>query len=137
MDRYPPLVRYLLRLIMGFVIITALILTKHLLVPLFWSILFAYLLYPAAVKLENWRIPRIISNLILILGSAIFFLALIYGIIQLVSTFLDNLPSLKENVEQNITQFRWSLGRTFGVTAQELDNLTQQSPPLFNFWAAF
>ena len=53
MNDYPPLVRYLIRLLFTIAVIFTLIITKTLLVPLFWAVLFAYLLYPAASKFEE------------------------------------------------------------------------------------
>lgn len=43
----------------------------------------------------------------------------------MVATFTDNLPAIKEQIDNNITQFRWTLGRTFGVTAEQLDSIVE------------
>lgn len=126
MDQYPPLVRYLIRLLFAFAIIAALVITKPLLVPLFWSILFAYLLYPAADRMERRNISRIATNFILVICSLIIVAAIVYGLSLLVISVTEDLPTLKKNLQQNITRLRWALGRTFGATAQELDNLTEQ-----------
>lgn len=123
MDRYPIAVRYLIRFLLLFSIITALIITKQLFVPLFLSILFAYMLYPAAQKMENRGIPRIVTNFILIAGSFALLIGIIYGISLLVVSFTGNLPAIQEQIDQNITRFRWALGRTFGVTAEQLDSI--------------
>lgn len=133
MNQYPPLVRYLIRLLFAFALIAALIITKSLLVPLFWSILFAYLLYPAADRLERHNVPRIATNFILIVGSLIVVTAIVYGLSLLVISVTDDLPALKENFDRNITRLRWALGRTFGVTAEELDNLTDQAMSALQF----
>ena len=137
MNQYPPLVRYLIRLLFGFAIIAALIITKPLLVPLFWAVLFAYLLYPAADRLESNNVPRILTNLILIVGSAITIGAFIYGVVLLVISLTDDLSTLQNNLDRNITQFRWALGRTFGVTAEQLDNLTDQIMSALQFMSTF
>lgn len=137
MDQYPPLVRYLIRLLFAFAVVAALIITKTLLVPLFWSILFAYLLYPAADRLERNNIPRIATNMILIVGSAILIVGIVYGISLLVITVTKDLPMLQENFNDNITRLRWAIGRTFGVTAEELDNLTEQAMSALQFMSSF
>lgn len=125
MEEYPLAVRYLIRLLLTFAIIAALIITKQLLVPLFLSILFAYLLYPAAERMEEWKLPRIATNLILIIGSFSLIIGAVYGIILLVTMFTSDLPDLQEQIDTNITRFRWALGRTFGVTAEQLDSIVE------------
>ncbi len=125
MDRYPVTLRYLVRLLFVFAIVAALIITRQLLVPLFLSVLFAYLLYPTAEKMENNGIPRIATNFILILGFVSLVLGLAYGLSLLAIMFTDDLPAIKERVDTNITRFRWALGRTFGVTAEQLDSVVE------------
>ena len=125
MEKYPPALRYLIRFLLVIAVVAALIITKQLLVPLALAILFAYLLYPAAHKLEQKNIPRIATNFILIIGSVIIVTGAAYGIILLISTFTDNLPTIKEQIDDNITRFRWALGRTFGVTAEQLDSIVE------------
>ncbi len=137
MNQYPPLVRYLIRLLFTFAVISALIITKSLLVPLFWSILFAYLLYPVASRLEHNNVPRILTNIILIVGSIIVIGASIYGISLLVITVTEDISNLQKNFDQNITRLRWAIGQTFGVTAQELDNLTDQATAALEFMGTF
>ncbi|MEL7834208.1 AI-2E family transporter [Fodinibius sp. Rm-B-1B1-1] len=125
MEKYPLALRYLVRLLLAFTIVAALIITRQLLVPLALAVLFAYLLYPAAQKLEQKSIPRIATNFILIIGSIIIVVGSAYGVILLITTFTDNLPAIKDQVDTNITRFRWALGRTFGVTAEQLDSIVE------------
>lgn len=127
MNDYPPLVRYLIRLLFTFAVVAFFIFTKSLLVPLFWSVLFAYLLYPAADKLESKNVPRILTNIILIVGSVIVVAAIVYGISLLIISVTQDFASLQENFNRNITRLRWALERTFGFTAEELDNITEQA----------
>ncbi|TYP95529.1 putative PurR-regulated permease PerM [Fodinibius salinus] len=117
--------RILIRLLLAFSIIAALIITRQLLVPLFLSILFAYLLFPAAQKFENKGLPRILTNFILVGGSFLLVIGFSYGISLLVVTFTENLPDIQEQINTNITHFRWALGRTFGVTAEQLDSIVE------------
>jgi predicted PurR-regulated permease PerM len=125
MEEYPIALRYLIRLLLLFSVIAALIITRQLLVPLSFAVLLAYLLFPTAQKMENWNIPRIATNLILIIGSFAILTGIIYGITLLVITFSEDLPEIKEQIDTNITRFRWALGRTFGVTAEQLDSIVE------------
>jgi len=123
MDQYPIALRYLIRFLLLFSIIAALIITRQLLVPLFLSILFAYMLFPAAEKLETVGLPRIATNLLLIIGSFALAAGIIYGLTLLIISFTDSLPDIQSQIDRNITRFRWALGRTFGVTAEQLDSI--------------
>lgn len=125
MNDYPIALRYLVRLLLGFAIIAALIITRQLLVPLFLSILIAYLLYPTAEKMENRGFSRILTNFILVLGAFFIFVGFAYGFTLLIISFSDNLPAIQEQIDKNITRFRWFLGRTFGVTAEQLDSVVE------------
>ncbi|SHF47875.1 Predicted PurR-regulated permease PerM [Fodinibius roseus] len=125
MEKYPIALRYLIRLLLLFAVIAALLVARQLLVPLLLSILFAYLLFPTAQKMEQWNIPRIATNLLLIIGSFALLTGIIYGITLLVITFSEDLPRIKEQMDTNITRFRWALGRTFGVTAEQLDSIIE------------
>lgn len=125
MENYPIALRYLIRLLLLFAIIVALLVARQLLVPLLLSILFAYLLFPSAHKMEQWNVPRIATNLILIIGTFALLTGIIYGITLLVITFSEDLPEIKEQIDTNITRLRWALGRTFGVTAEQLDSIIE------------
>lgn len=133
MNQYPPLMRYLIRLLFAFAVVAFFIFTKSLLVPLLWAILFAYLLYPLANKLENKNVPRILTNLILIISSAVLIGAIVYGISLLVISVTQDFASLQESFDRNITRLRWALGRSFGFTAEELDNIIEQATSALQF----
>lgn len=125
MDDYPIALRYLIRLLLAFSIIAALIITRQLLVPLFLSVLLAYLLYPTALKMENMGFSRIMTNFILVIGAFALFVGFAYGITLLIITFSDDMPAIQERIDKNITRFRWFLGRTFGVTSKQLDSVAE------------
>jgi len=59
MDKYPLALRYLIRLLLAFSIIAALIVTRQLLVPLCLSILFAYMLSPLLKKWSSGASPAL------------------------------------------------------------------------------
>src|SRR5699024_10346232 len=98
MDLCPIDLRYLIRFLLLFPIIAALIITRQLLVPLFLSILFAYMLFPAAEKLETVGLPRIATNLLLIIGSFALAAGIIYGLTLLIISFTDSLPDIQSQI---------------------------------------
>lgn len=123
MDKYPLSLRIVIRLILAFLIIAALILTKTLLAPLFFSVLLAYLLYPAANTMEKKGIPRVVTNFILILGTAVILFGGIYVIATLIASFTADLPHLKEQFRQNLGNFQTSIGGMIGVSEGEQDTM--------------
>lgn len=126
MDDYPLTVRVLIRLLVAFLVITALILTKSLLVPLFLSVLIAYLLYPAAEKFETRGVPRIATNFILIIASAVFLVASVYGMALLITSFVGDLPDIQKQIEGNINRFQATLGNWIGVEESQQDSMVNK-----------
>ncbi len=120
---YPIAVRYLIRIMLIFAVVTVLSITKQLLVPLFFSIFLAYLLYPAARRFEAKGVPRIATNFIAILS----FMAIIFGtiwvIIQLFGSFSDDLPEIKEQLAANLKSFQAWVSGVFGISVEQQKNI--------------
>lgn len=99
--------------------------TRQLLVPLFFAVLFAYALYPAANKLESAGLPRIITNLFLILSSIVVIAGSIYGFALLIVSFTDNLPQIEEQLSENISYFEQLLKDAVGISESQLDSIRE------------
>jgi predicted PurR-regulated permease PerM len=127
MNKYPIAVRYLIWLLLIFAVIAAMILTKTLLVPLFWAVLLAYFLYPMARKLEKVGLPRILTNLFLIVGAIVVIAGIGFLIGFLVMNFSSNLSNLKKNLMQNASQIGGFLQRTLGISSHKLQDIAQQA----------
>lgn len=114
-------------MLVTFLIIAALIITKNLLVPLGFAVLLAYLLYPAASKLENKGVSRILTNFILILGTAIFVVGSVYGVAVLIASFTGDLPEIQEQFSQNISSFQSTIGSWIGVPESQQDSMIKSA----------
>lgn len=123
MNKYPLLVRSTVSLAFAFLFVAALILTRQLLVPLFLSIMLAYLLYPYANWLEKHSIPRIPTNLIVVLG----FIAVVTGIGIVVgalfSNFTEDFPRLREQFEANLELIFNNIAAITGIEALNIDSI--------------
>lgn len=123
MNQYPLLIRSTVRLAFVFLLIAALILTQQLLVPLFLSVMLAYLLYPYANWLEKHKIPRIPTNLIVVLG----FIAVLTGVGILVgslsSNFTEDFPKIKTQFENNLEGILQSIATFTGIQAINIDSI--------------
>lgn len=116
MKAYPLAIRYLIYIILISVIIAVLTITKKLLVPLAVSVFLTYLLYPTARRLENFGIPRIPTNIIVIvtfLGSVIAFL---FFLIKLFEGLTHDLPQLSAQFSTNIGLFQMKIEELLGIT---------------------
>ncbi len=125
MNEYPLLLRNTIRLAFIFLVVAALILARPLLVPLSLSIMLAYLLFPYANWLEQHKIPRLVTNFIVLLG----FMALVAGVViaigSLSSNFTDNLPKIKQQFEQNIQNIFDTIAAFTGIHISGIDSLIQ------------
>ncbi|MAO63576.1 MAG: AI-2E family transporter [Balneola sp.] len=122
MQQYPLLVRSTIRLAFLFLLVAALILTRTLLVPLFLSVMLAYLLLPYASWLEKKNVNRILTNFIVILGFMAFVGCIVYALIALSAAFTENLSEIKEQVESNVRAIRDSLAAFTGLSNESIES---------------
>ncbi len=125
MNEYPLLVRSTIRLAFTFLMVAALILTRSLLVPLFLSVMLAYLLFPYADWLEKHNIPRITTNLIVVLGFIAVFIGIIFAIGALSSNFTEDFPQIKEQFEENMQSILGSITLYTGISSESIDTFVQ------------
>lgn len=116
MNQYPPAFRYLARIALVFAVVAILSITKQLLVPLSFSIFLAYLLYPSARRLEEFKIPRIATNLTVILVFMGGIIGVLYVFSQLFGGLSDDLPKLRASFASNISQLQQSIEGIFGLS---------------------
>lgn len=120
MKEYPIAVRYLVRIMLIFAVVTVLSITKQLLVPLAFSIFMAYLLYPAASWLEEKGLPRIPTNFIVILALMTILVGTLFVIFQLINSASSDLPELKEQLSTNLKSMQQGLSDFMGITDEQL-----------------
>jgi predicted PurR-regulated permease PerM len=137
MNRYPHIVRYLIWLIFAIAVVFALTEIKTLLVPLFWAVLLAYFLYPMARRLERWKIPRILTNFMVIIGTLVVLAGIGFLFGLLVTNFAQHVPNIKEQFVQNINHLQHVLQNTFGISNQQLKNLSKRVLTAVQFMGTF
>ncbi len=124
-NHFPLELRYLIRLLLVITVIFAAIMAKQLFVPLFFGILFAYMVYPPARQMENWGVPRILTNLILIILTIAVIGGFLYGLSMLVATFSDDLPEIKSQFEENISYYRENIGSLLGISEEQQKSMVE------------
>ncbi|MFP8488946.1 AI-2E family transporter [Gracilimonas sp. Q87] len=121
MNQYPLLLRSTIRLAFAFLLIAALILTRQLLVPLFLSVMLAYLLFPYAEWLERKSVPRIATNLIVIIGFGIFLGVVGSAVGVLTSNFTNDFPQIRIQFEQNLQNILGSITGYTGISEESIN----------------
>jgi predicted PurR-regulated permease PerM len=121
MKEYPLLLRTTIQLAFLFLVIAALILTRTLLVPLFLSIMLAYLLFPYAEWLERHNVPRILTNLIVVIGFIIFVGGILFGVSALSTNFTEDFPKIRTQFEINMQSILESITAFTGVSSEGID----------------
>lgn len=125
MNEYPLLVRSIIRLTFVFLVVAALILMRTLLVPLFLSVMLAYLLFPYADWLERHKFPRIPTNLIVVLGFIAFFVGILFAIGALSANFTEDFPQIKEQFEENLQSILGSITVFTGISSEGIDSFVR------------
>tara|TARA_R110000868_G_scaffold410693_6_gene699902 strand:+ start:29107 stop:30186 length:1080 start_codon:yes stop_codon:yes gene_type:complete len=116
---YPITVRYLIRILLIFAVVTVLSITKQLLVPLAFSIFLAYLLYPYAKWFEKKGFPRIATNFVVILSFMAIIISAIYLFSQLFGSLSKDLPQLKSQLAQNINLVQSAISDIIGISIEQ------------------
>ena len=105
---------------------TIIIVAREYLYPVLLSVLFAYLLYPLANRLEKFNIPRILANFIsIVLGIVIIAFAIVF-IYNQIENLLQDLPQIKKQASMNINGIVSSINTTFGLESNELKPILNQ-----------
>lgn len=122
MPSFPASGKYLIRLLLAITIIFIAVILENILVPLFFSILFAYLLYPSAEIFESLGIPRIITTLLLIISALLIIFGFFYLGGQLIANLTEEFSAVKEQFEENIRHFRDSISEFFGTSDEDVED---------------
>lgn len=120
---YPFPVRALISLLIIIGAVFALVMTKRLLVPLFFAVLFSYALLPAANKLERYGIPRIPVNFFLIVITLAVIIGGVLGLGTLVGSFSENLPSLKDQTQKNLEAIQGMINSRAGISDEQIESM--------------
>src|SRR5690625_2989223 len=115
MKTIPPFAtKLLIYLLLDITFVFVLLVLQELLVPVSFAVLFAYLRYPAAKWLERKGVPRILTNLILIVSIVLVLGGAIYGATILFTNCLDNLAEAREQIENNVNGLMENIERFTG-----------------------
>lgn len=100
---------------------------KTILLPMVLGFLFALLLLPGTQRLERWRIPRIISSLIMIIITILILLGIMGSLSLTLSQFIGDLPTYGIQIKQNIGNLQNTLSSITGISLVEQNSWIDQN----------
>jgi predicted PurR-regulated permease PerM len=121
MNKYPPVLRLLIILLLIISLIFVLVIARDFLVPIFLASVFALLLLPLAEKLEKIGIPRILTNLILIILVLAAIITIVFFISRLMLQFVADIPLLKQQIHDRIHSVQLLMESKTGVSVDQQD----------------
>ena len=92
---------------------------RDIIVPLAFAILFSILLLPVADFLERKGVGRVIANIVCILLALLFVSGIIYFLSSQISSFLQDLPSIKKHLADHLKTVQEWAGKTFNLTRNQ------------------
>jgi predicted PurR-regulated permease PerM len=108
-------------MILAFVVLLFIVLRelKFFLVPVIFSALLAMLMLPVCMKLENWKIPRVISIVICSIAILGIFGLIIVLFSSQVASFVKDLPGLEEKLRTRLDGVQGQIERITGWDSGE------------------
>lgn len=96
---------------------------SDILIPLAFALMLSILLNPLSVKLEKWRVPRVLSISISLLAAFIVIGSIGYFLVTQVSNFSDELPVLQKKLGEFAAQLKEGVADNLGITIRKQDEL--------------
>ncbi len=97
------------------------------LVPLAFAGIFAILLNPLFVRLQRYKIPRVIAIIITLLVALILVCAVMYFLSSQIARFGEALPELKKKLTTIVTEGEHWLNDKFGIAMEKQADMLNQA----------
>jgi predicted PurR-regulated permease PerM len=114
-NKVPAYAKPALVLLTLYLIVSGLIVTKPLLIPLAFAALLAALLTPMANLLEKFRFPRMLSTIVSIIIAVIVLLGLLFFLYRQIMVFVNELPLVGERISEILKDFSSALFQRTGI----------------------
>ncbi|MEJ7587466.1 MAG: AI-2E family transporter [Ferruginibacter sp.] len=113
--------------IIGFVIFIG----QDIIVPLAFAILLSILLLPVTNFLERKKVPRVLANIIGILLAFLFIGGIVYFLSSQISTFVEDLPSIKQHLADHYKTVQKWISQQFNFTRTQQTNFIDNATDKF------
>ena len=109
-------------ILFGILFFYVLIVGRNFFIPISFSILFAFLIFPVARFFEKRaRFPRIVANLVSIILGIVVIASVIFLVYKQTSTFFDDLPQLRQKALNNFLSIEKFIEAQFNVSVAQQD----------------
>ncbi len=102
-----------------------------LLIPICFSLLFALLLHPLCVRLETWRVPRILAIMLCLVLLVVVVVGILMGIVTQLTDFADILPDLQKKFLKLFNELQIWIRTEFGVRKKEQTDWLEKNAEVF------
>ncbi len=102
-----------------------------LLIPISFSLLFALLLHPLCVRLEGWRVPRVLAITICLILLVVVVIGILMGIVAQLTDFADILPELQNKFLTLFNDAQTWIRTEFGVKKKAQTDWLQKNAVMF------
>ncbi|RYG53299.1 MAG: AI-2E family transporter [Chitinophagaceae bacterium] len=109
--------------LLGFIIYVG----GSILIPLGFAIMLAMLLLPFVKWLTKKGVPDILASLLAIFIAIIFVSGILYFLSAQVAGFMEDLPAIKEKLQQHWTSLQQWIGETFNFSKQKQDEAVESA----------
>lgn len=92
---------------------------QNILIPFAFATLLAFLLLPIVNFLESKKISRVISIFVALLCATTFIGAVIYFLSNQIASFIQDIPSIKEHLNEHFTALQKWVKEEFNISFQE------------------
>ncbi|RAV99124.1 AI-2E family transporter [Pseudochryseolinea flava] len=92
---------------------------QGILVPLFFSILLATLLLPVTNRLQQWRVPKVISIIVSIIVTLAVVAGILYFLSSQVSNFLEDIDTIKKRLVDLLHKAQEWINATFNISERK------------------
>ena len=97
------------------------------LIPLGFAMMLAMLLLPVVKWLVRKGIPDILASILAILIAIIFVGGILYFLSSQIAGFMEDLPAIKEKLQQHWTSFQQWVNETFNISKQQQEQAVQSA----------
>ena len=129
--KFPTLTRATVALLFIVLLIHALEATSELVVPILLAMMFAFMLFPFASRLEKWRIPRAIADFTVVFFVSALFVAIIFLFYKQMAVFGRDLPFLRAQAIHNIGAMEMYIDDHVPFAPQNHENWLEEKVAIF------
>lgn len=100
---------------------------RSILIPLGFAVMLAMLLLPVVKWLVRKGIPDIVASILAILIAIIFVAGILYFLSAQIAGFMEDLPAIKEKLQQHWTSFQNWVNETFNLSKEQQDQAVESA----------